>query len=96
MNAKLKRETIVKDAWVAEPISEEAVHKAYDIFRSQYIDSPSTLVMHPEVRYVFLEQLKTLPMRPDKYMGMDLEVDSDFDEHEWCVRLSKSKTYAVE
>lgn len=95
MSSKLKRETITKDVWVTKPISETAVHEAYDVFRSQYIDPPEQLVMHPEARAEFLMQLKGYDRLLDTYNGMLLVVDYDFEEHEWCVRRSVSKTFAV-
>lgn len=98
MSDRLKRETIIEDVWVTKPISETAVNEAYDAFRSQYIGSPTKLVMHPEASMDFVAGLKepSMNLTPNTYMGMDFELDRDLDEKEWCVRLSVSKTWAIE
>lgn len=79
-----------------KPCSELAIHKARLLFKENFADEPTEIVLSPLAWRIYHATVKTPTHYDiDTIMGMEVVLDEKIGKGEWCVRKADRKVYAL-
>lgn len=79
-----------------KPCSEENIHKAYFLFRKNFIDEPEEIVLSSLAYMNYHQTAKFRSYELETIMGMKVIHDSNIGDGEWSVRKTDRKVYALD